>query len=183
SMRFLSLVALATVATLTSCSDDEAAKSPIPLDNLRSEFESANCDFEVRCTQMPDKGTCKKVDRAEYELLQLTADAAFRKVKYDPVAARIWVEIVRGQAGQATVAVATTLENAWDLVFVGTVGKGGPCLVDDECAGTSACDRSMCGNGPACCAGVCTPRPKHVPLGGDCSMGTCEDSAYCDTEG
>src|SRR5262249_32443669 len=120
---------------------------------------------------------------ADYELLQLTADAVFRKVHYDPVAARIWVETVRGQACQDTVAVATTLENAWDPVFVGTVGKGGPCLVDDECAGTSACDRSMCGNGPACCAGVCTPKPKHVPLGGDCSMDTCEDSAYCDTEG
>src|SRR5262245_19527770 len=136
-MRRLLLAAFLIPAVVTSCSgdDEKAPPGPIPIDAFRAEAEAANCEFEVRCGAMPDKATCKKLDRADYELVQLIADAVFGSVKYDPAAGRAWVEAVRTQKCEIGDGIPKALKAAWEPVFVGTLGAGKPCFVDDECSG------------------------------------------------
>jgi hypothetical protein len=167
---------------LVACGDDEttaAPPGPIKVENLAGEFEKADCEAKVRCTVMPDLATCTDVDGADYTLLQLIADVTSGKVTYDEQGGRDWVEAIRKAPCQSTLAVAKSIEAAYKKAFAGTVAVGGACFVDGECVDFGLCDRAACQGGPACCVGVCTPAPAQVEEGGDCSMGTCVDSAFC----
>ena len=180
-MRLLSLAGLLSVAALVSCSSDETAPpppQPIKIADLQAAAESANCDYLVRCSWMPDKATCKSLDGADYELLQLIADAVFGKVHYDEKAARAWVEAVRSQKCELGEGIKKALEAAWEPVFTGTVKEGGACFVDDECAGKNVCDLSGCSS--ACCAGTCSPPPPAAKEGEPCDFTiACEDQTFC----
>lgn len=187
-MRILSLFVLAGTLALAAAScggDDEATqKGPVPIDQLRGAFEVANCDFEVRCSWMPDTTTCLRVDKADYELVQLIADAALGKVAYDEKAGRTWVEAIRNQACEVTLAVKNTLEAAWQPVFIGNVKVGGACFVDDECAGTNTCDKTGCGGNTGCCAGVCAAPTPPAKTGEACGGAIgCNDADFCGDDG
>jgi hypothetical protein len=185
--RALLVAALAFAPPLAvlACSSESAPQppGPIPAEDLRAEVEAAQCEFLVRCTWMPDAATCSSVDGADYELLQLLADVSSGKVEYDAQAGRAWVEATREQPCNSTFAAMAALEAAYDAAFLGTIALDGPCFVDQECVAGAMCDRAACQDGPECCAGTCVARPVPVPIGGDCSMGACEDAAWCDPAG
>ena len=184
--RTLLLAAVALAAAPASCGGEETGREPagpIPIESLQSEFEVADCEAKVRCTWMPDMDTCRAIDTADYELLQLIADTAKEKVEYDPAAARKWVEELRGQPCNSMRSTIQALSDAYAAVFRGTVALGDLCLVDQHCAEDALCDRADCQDDEACCAGECVTRPVPIAIGGDCTMGTCEDSAYCDPTG
>lgn len=179
-------LAVATLATALggACGGDEAAPlPPIAVESLRAEYESALCDFQVRCSLMPDKATCRRLTHADDEILQLIANVVYGKLKYDPVAGRAWVEATRARTCDDLLSAAEAIRVARRAVFHGAVPEGGPCLVDGECAGDASCDLSAC-NGEWCCLGACTSKPTKLDVGGDCSSGDpCVDTAYCDFEG
>ena len=170
---------------MTSCSSDETTTKPlgpVAIEALRAEFESANCEWQVRCGGTPDKATCKIVDGADYPLVQLIADAGKGKAKYDGQAGRTWVEAVRNQACEIGDAVQKALKAAWEPVFTGTVAAGKSCLLDDECAGKSVCDKPGCGD-TECCAGSCAPAPAPAAEGQPCDVTTaCPDGTFCGVE-
>lgn len=186
-MRFLHglSVGLALVPILAACSgDDEAAtkKGPITIEQLRDEYEAANCEFEVRCTWMPDTATCKKYDQADFGLLQLINDAVFDRVAYDATAARLWVEMIRIQPCQDAVVLKNDLKATYRKVFAGHYDVGTTCFVDEECKAESLCDTSACG-GEACCAGVCTAPAPRANTGEPCGNGVeCKDTDACGEE-
>lgn len=174
---------LAAAIAAPSCGGDDppAGPGPIALDAFATEFESAYCDFAVKCGLMPDKDACLRLDRTDGELLQLMGNAVFGDVAYSADAARSCVDAVRARSCDRLLSATQGVESACKGVFTGAAPAGGPCLVAGDCSGDSVCDFTACeGTGDPCCKGVCAATPPGVPVGGDCSMEACVPEAYCD---
>ena len=172
---------LLLAAPLGACGDDPpAGPGPIPLDDLRAELHTAQCEQFVRCGFTPDKATCDATQGDEQSTLQLLTDAVLGRVTYDPTAGRACVEAQRAYTCDYRAATLKGVNDACNAMFVGTVPEGEACLLAEECAGDNFCDTSMCMGGGVCCLGVCTKRPALVPVGGDCTTNPCVESAYCD---
>jgi len=187
-MRVAYRVVSVALVLVSSCAGDETATGPgpIPLDRIRAFSVAANCDFLVRCGFEPDVMTCRRVDGADDELLQLIADARIGKVKYDAAAALVWI----GALSSRTCAIHgpaadENLADAWKPVFVGTIAEGGACYVDDECKNGLVCDRSACTDGTECCAGKCVGAPAPIAEGEACDIGStpCVAGSHCGPAG
>ena len=181
---------LVLVAMAACESEDETAPAtagPIPIGDLRGEAVGAQCDFLARCGWQPDALTCRRVDFASNELLQLIVDVTRGQLPYNEIAARAWVEGVRAQpCSRHNASKERELAQAWEAVFAGPVPMGSGCWVDGECEGTGVCDRSACEDSWECCSGACAPAPGFLPFGAPCGQEgalPCEDGAYCGEEG
>jgi hypothetical protein len=159
-----------SLAVVLSCSSES-----IPLSEFDSRATKTLCDREVRCGNYPDEASCES---ATFSELQIEADTAAGKVKYDGEAAASCLAAYGSLGCSASAAgpASPSLNETCSHVFTGTIANGGACLIDEECASQS-CDLSTCG-GAACCLGACQAQ---IALGGGCSAvgAACVQGTFC----
>lgn len=180
----LASVLVAAAALHGGCKEEsrDPASEGMPVESLRAEIESAECERRVRCGFMPDAETCMELVSMPTSLMQLLADVVYGVVEYDGVAARSCVAALRAGECDALAPPLARVEACREM-FRGSAQEGDACLADGECADGAFCDRSLCDGEDACCGGVCSPEPVRARIGDDCSQRACVDEAYCDDSG
>jgi hypothetical protein len=167
--RQVAMVSLSLVVVL-GCNSES-----IPLSEFDSQGTKTICDREVRCGNYPDEATCES---ATFTELQVQAEAAAGKVKYDGEAAASCLAAygALGCSASEVGAASSSVVETCSHVFTGTIVNGGACLIDQECASQS-CNLSAC-DGASCCLGSCQAQ---IALGGDCSSAgaVCAGGTFC----
>jgi hypothetical protein len=165
---------LVLVAALTACG---GGGGPISLSDLGNEVASANCDFEVRCGFLPDTASCAtSTNSSADDIAALKHAQDLGRLSYDADKAGACVDAIRNASCDLS-SLGNAIADTCGAVFVGLVADGGTCFDDKECVSTS-CSQQSCTPG-TCCAGTCVAKPADVPIGGDCSTGSCVDGAHC----
>jgi hypothetical protein len=190
AMRLHRLVILASAAAVvTSCNDGKKDTTPLSLTEFRDRFFAAFCRFDVLCEDVPDLATCMaSLQEQPGYYATLEQDIAANKVAYDGVKARRCVELFE-QVPSCKRSEIEPLARQFEAefgencseVFTGTVAAGGSCFLGEECAGDASCTRTdpACSPARQCCAGTCVASLPRVPVGGDCSAGSCAQGAFC----
>lgn len=179
SVLAFALVAGASLSGGCGEGSQAPASEGIPIESLRAELETAECERLVRCGLMPDDATCAQLVSMPAPIMQLLADVVYGEVEYDGQAAQACVDALRARGCDALAPAISGVEACRDM-FQGSIPVGGACLVDGECADGAFCDRSLCEGGDACCGGVCSRDPVRAAIDEDCSQRACVEGAYCD---
>jgi hypothetical protein len=141
---------------------------------------SAECDFMVRCSYLPDKSTCLAyVDRLSSpgtNSLAYAIDQGRMTLNQSNLPACIAafsnLSCTLGSSNSST------LNTPCDAAAVGTIASGGDCVFDGECKPGLECDKGSCT--ASCCPGVCVATKPLAAVGGSCtSDSNCVDTAYC----
>ena len=170
------------VGVVAGCSND-----PIAIRDLPNDFVNATCNRDVACQNTPDSTTCHTTAGTanDSESLTIFADVDAGVIKYDAAAAQACLDLSKATCSFAGLHTAPE-PNPCDQILTGTVGTGGACVIDQECAGHASCTQtdSACDRSTTCCPGTCgmtQPATTVVALGGMCDDQAlrCATTAYC----
>lgn len=148
--------------------------------DLVNELRSAECDNEVQCGNMPDKASCEAaLALNSSDVLTTLADIDSGLIKYSDDTAGQCIDDIRNEG--CTASGFAKIGPSCANLFQGTVANGGACTISEVCASHGSCNHTdpNCDTTTACCAGTCQVEMTAV-IGGDCSMATCPDKAFCD---
>lgn len=165
------------VVALPAC--DGSGGTGVPLRDLPTALDHANCEWMVGCGFWPDMDACMATifgtRDANLKTLQAAAEAGL--LTYDGDAAEACLDRIAG-TGCGYSGWTVDSQGTCRGVFVGTVADGGACVDDEQCA-SEECDTAGCSM--ACCTGTCVPAPAPIAIGGDCSApdAECVTGAYC----
>lgn len=192
--------AIDTDSTETSAGETGEPLTEVPLDDFYALAEEAFCEWQVACHEYGVEERCAAVNHIEVRLSMqrisgvgnaesvpidyMREAVEVGRIGYDKKKAAECIAYVRArscehpqlhQASEAELAG----QAACAEVFVGRMGRNGPCLSASECAETS-----ICGFDPscmdACCVGACRVLASPVKVGEACPSGGCEEGSYCD---
>lgn len=178
------------VATALGCvlaiACDQTDDPLVAKSDIRDDELDARCEYLVRCHFMPDRDTCMASETYDPGLVQAVGTSSFGRVGYDSEKAAAWLATLDELSCDATTENARTIADARAAVFSGRIDPGGECFADEECAGDTLCDRSLCGGGQLCCTGTCVEWEVRsvgetcpLPQQGMRISARCEDAAYC----
>lgn len=190
-----------TDSTGTSGGETGEPLTEVPLDDFYALAEEAFCQWQVACNQYGVEERCAAVNHIDVRLsmqrisgvgnaesvpidyMREAVDVG--RIGYDKKKAAACIAYVRARSCEHEQLHQASEEElagraACAEVFVGRMGRNGPCLAASECAETS-----ICGFNPACvdacCVGACRALPSPIKVGEPCpSGGGCEAESYCD---
>ena len=174
-MRKLVIMAIVLCA---ACGTDSVA-----LDDYPVEFRDALCRYLVKCGDVENIETCRKVDIGITIGLSTSKRAAIDmgKTKYDGAAAQKCFDALAGRSCDPTIESSRVLPDACRDLAQGTLRDGAACAFDNECR-SEECNVPDCDM--ACCTGACVgdAAPARAKLGESCEIADCEDKLYCDRD-
>lgn len=189
-MRVTSLFGLGAIVLLisaTACDDGTGGSGggsgELTVANFYEAYDSARCDYFVRCGFLHDKSLCSEAYGADRDTAQGVASAVFGTLGFDPAKAKTCVDAFAIALCDTPpyAGVSSSIEQACSAAFTGKGADGATCFEGIECqSGNCAVEGMGCNN--QCCLGTCKAEVL-IPDGGDCSMdGKCVAGDYCDTE-
>ncbi|HEY4244812.1 MAG TPA: hypothetical protein VGM88_33585 [Kofleriaceae bacterium] len=149
-------------------------------DDYNAAYQSAYCDYAVRCRESSEKADClatfpnRPTPIDSFQLAGLHAGT----IQWNTDAARACIDAVRETSCRRDDVPAPVCAG----VMTGTVAVGGAC--DPNIS--EMCDGGFCGEAgdasctvDACCAGTCRALPTPQPIGASCMVAPCVEEAYC----
>jgi hypothetical protein len=162
-----------------------ACTSTLTPSQFVSDLETAECNFEVQCHEMPDMATCRASTQFEtLDLETIVADVQTKKVAFSSTAANGCLTAFQSlTCSLADLEQFPRAETDCNNTFTGTAGSGAACFFSEECAAGFGCEQTQatCDATTTCCTGTCVAvAPNNVAIGGSCDASTqCVATAYC----
>jgi hypothetical protein len=165
-----------------ACKSSATAPTPLTPDAYLKAYDSALCDFWVRCGFVPDAATCKATVATNPEMSQAVTSAIFGTLKLDPALGQTCLNTIK--AAKCQTQLGSTLQpdirTACEAAFTNKAATGSPCFMGVECQ-TGFCDTKLCA-GQTCCVGSCSAVSTGIADGAACMPAElCVDGDYCDT--
>jgi hypothetical protein len=168
------MLVIATV--LAACGIDE-----VTVDDYASEARDAVCRHLVKCGEIEDLATCRRLDIGVRIRLSASDRAAIDmdRIDFDGENARRCFDAVAERSCDVTSESNRALPAACRNIIVGTLRAGEVCTDGDQCI-SRQCERADCD--VACCTGTCVgdSPPVVAKAGESCEFAACEASAFCD---
>ncbi len=173
----------------------------VALAEFHEAAEEAFCAWQVACGGYGVEGRCRAVNHLEARLsmLRISGVGAAEAVPIDYLNEAIAVGRIEYDAEKAATCLNYVRARTCDLVhpwteaelagreacagvFVGRMGRNGPCAAATECAEASVCGFDPnCTATESCCVGACRVLATPVAIGQPCPGNTtCEEGAYCE---
>jgi hypothetical protein len=166
------LVGLAVL--LLGCGDNVTG---LPLSELDGAADRARCERLVRCGVFVDANACDGFFRKRPDT-DLAAAIAAGLVVYNGPAAEQCFEALANQSCDASSRDARTVPATCADMFIGTLGTGEPCALDEECK-SGTCLVPACPE--LCCPGTC--HKARAAIGGACELDVdCGSEAFCGSD-
>lgn len=161
----------------------------VALDDYLDEIRDARCRYLVKCGEIEDLETCRKVNvgglggPVALPVLDASIRAAVDSgaIEYDGESVRACLEAFATRSCDGTSRSNRAVPDACLAAFTGTLHDGAACALDAECISLRCeIDRSACD--VACCTGTCAGdvAPARAKLGESCQATRCEDALFCD---
>jgi hypothetical protein len=187
------VIFLSAAAAIASCKDDKPPAGPLSLDDFRDRLIAGFCRLDVACEGSPDMATClASLQEQPGYYATIRQDIASGRVSYDAEKAGRCIEVIeqvlscrRSETAPLAVQFDDEFGEFCSKVFTGTVAAGGSCFLGAECVGDGYCSRTdpACSISRQCCAGTCVAATPSIPVGGDCSAPTgnqsCARGSFC----
>jgi hypothetical protein len=173
-MRWLVLA----TAVVAACGVDE-----VSVGDYASEARDAACRHLVKCGEIEDVETCRRLDIGVHSRLTATELAAIEmgRLRFDGENARRCFDALAGRSCDVTSESSRVEPDACRNIMVGTQRDGAACSDGAQCI-SRQCERPGCN--AACCFGTCVgdTAPPRAAAGESCEFAACEDSAFCDRD-
>ncbi len=167
---------IATVVLFAACGTDS-----VSLDNYPDAVHDAFCRYLVKCGDVENVETCKKLNLGLNFRLSASATAAvdMGKTKYSGEDAQKCLDALAARSCDVTSQSNRVAPDACREIVVGTEHDGAACAQDAECI-SQLCDVPACNM--ACCTGTCTgdAAPGRAKAGESCANAVCDDASFCD---
>ncbi|HEX5058199.1 MAG TPA: Dickkopf N-terminal cysteine-rich domain-containing protein [Kofleriaceae bacterium] len=180
------VLALAMVVMATGCPDDDGDGSNyVAINQIKSAYQDAYCQYLVRCGQFPDQAACVGANLSSSFSLDpnIVASVLAGKTIYNGGAVKACFAALAQRSCDKTSASARSVPLACRDFLRGTLGAGQACLLDEECV-SQQCVGSQpdisCAMGS--CLGDTPPAIQLAAIGEQCTTTEgCVEGAYCDT--
>jgi hypothetical protein len=165
---------------IAACGSDGGGS--VSYDQFAAQFDSAYCEYEVRCGLFPDQATCESANNGLTIVSDPSVGSAIAagKIVFDGAAASRCLSEFAASSCDQTQARQTPADCL--AVAHGTVGSGGACAASAECI-SQVCEIPSCSM--ACCQGTCLgdAPPSQAPTNGACvTSSQCVAGDYCDLQ-
>lgn len=182
---FLGLSVLVVLVSASACDDGTGGgggnSGELTVDTFYEAFDSARCDYFVRCGYLHDKALCGQAYGADADAAQGVASTVFGSLGFDAAKAKACVDsfAIALCDTAPSAGVSDSIEAACSAAFTGKGADGAACFQGVECT-SGNCETESCTD--QCCLGKCKAEVL-IPEGGACpNDGKCVAGAYCDTE-
>src|SRR5262249_47227771 len=131
------------LVVLGACASHDRA--PIAAGDLESEYEKAECEYQVRCGFFADVATCLGAYTGFHFAVDgsVLAEIDAKEVKYDGGAARTCIDSYANATCDQTDAAGRITPAACDKIFTGTLADGAACVNGHECL-SQVCNIPVC---------------------------------------
>ena len=159
---------------MAGCGGDDGASGPVSPDDLADAVTSASCDRLVRCGAFTSRAACEA--QLAPDFAQILQGIAAGRISYDGSKVATCLAAFENASCDTTVEDVRVTPAICDEALHGTVGGGGTCYIDLDCASDN-CDVPSCGM--ACCAGACAAAVADAPIGQPCANANCVEGSFC----
>ncbi len=173
-MRTLMMV---TALLLASCGGSDS----VSIDEYADTFRDSLCRFLVKCGDVENLATCRKINIGIDLFLSASARAAIDmgKIDYDGGNAQSCLDAFASRSCDVTSESNRAAPASCQGITRGTVHGDAACASSDECI-SLICDIPSCNM--ACCMGTCfgDVAPGNAKIGQSCQNAFCEAASFCD---
>lgn len=182
----LGLLGVLVSASAVACDDGTGGggggTGELTVDTFYAAYDTARCDYFVRCGYLHDKALCGQAYGADTDTAQGVASAVFGSLGFDAAKAKTCVDAFAIALCDTPpgAGVSESIEAACSAAFTGKGADGAACFQGIECTSGNCAIPSGCDE--QCCVGQCKAEVL-IPEGSPCpNDGKCVEGAYCDTE-